>query len=204
MEAESDVDVSNSLQVPDQGSTAASATGEPSSSVLSAALAGKPVVQGNMGAGSQGIGLMYLAGSSAGTSATSLTYHSEVDWSVNTSELASNNSMLFVGLLGANSQGDGTVQFQVINNGIELVDQTFDSFSAADAYFDDQGLELGSLNSGIADGSDANLSFQLDVSATQAGAVFEPEILVAAVPEPATAALVSMAAMGCLLRRKRT
>jgi hypothetical protein len=95
------------------------------------------------------------------------------------------------------------VQFQIIDNGIELVDQNFATFVAADAYFNSLGLALGQLNGGVQGGSNVSLDFILDVTTTQAGAAFDPDIIVSAVPEPSSIVTVSVAAAGLLLRRKR-
>ena len=66
------------------------------------------------------MGLLSLTGEAGGTSAL-LTCHSEVDFNINSAAIPGNNPMLFVGLLSGTSTGDGTVQFQIMDDGVELV-----------------------------------------------------------------------------------
>jgi hypothetical protein len=51
--------------------------------------------------------------------------------------------------------------------------------------------------------SNVVLSFLMDVSTNQAGAAFDANIIVSAVPEPSPIAAGFLAAAGLLLRRKR-
>jgi hypothetical protein len=202
--AQSFADVSNSVGTPigNVNNSIAIATGEPLTADVNSSLQNDPSIQQSLPTSSQTMGLLSLTGEAGGTSAL-LTCHSEVDFNINSAAIPGNNPMLFVGLLSGTSTGDGTVQFQIMDDGVELVDQSFLSFAAADAYFGSQGLQLGQLNGGVGGGPNVTLDFLMDVTTTQAGDAFNANIIVSAVPEPSSVVLGSMAAAGLLLRRKR-
>jgi hypothetical protein len=181
----------------------ANVTGEPLPSDESAAIAPYPTVQAALTPTSQVIGLMTLSGTSAGNSYSPLDYHAETDWTLDTTQMIPGDVILLAGLLGATSTGDGTVQFQITDNGISLVNQTFNSFASADAYFDGQVLNLGPLIPPGATGTSPQIDFVLDVFTSEASAAFQTQILAAAVPEPRSCLLAASGGLVLLGRRRR-
>ncbi len=152
---------------------AALVTALPTASAVSSALAGNPDVGHNftISGSTNLLGLMTLSGAAnAGT--TSQTYHSEADWNIAASQLNSTEQELLLGLEGAQYSGSGTVQFQVNQNGTNVLNDTFSSFSAAQNYFNNQTVDLGPVTQGVPAGGNPQLNVMLDITSSTAGSGF--------------------------------
>ncbi len=152
---------------------AAWVTALPTASAESSALSGNPDVGHNftISGSTNLLGLMTLSGTAnAGT--TSQTYHSEVDWNITASQLNSTEQELLLGLEGAQYSGSGTVQFQVNQNGTDVLNDTFSSFSAAQNYFNNQTVDLGPVTLGVPAGSNPQLNVMLNITSATAGSGF--------------------------------
>ena len=150
-------------------------------------------------------GTMALAAASAGASGTPQTYSSEIDWTI---KIADSSEPLLVGFSGAQSIGDGTVEFKIVQNGTAVLDDSFASFAAGDAFFQGANLNLGAIDAGLSAGQNLQLNFILSVTTGEAGAVFDPTVgfgssLTLTTPEPASFAILAIAGAGMLLLKRR-
>ena len=116
------------------------------------------------------LGVMTLSGAANGGT-TSQDYHSEADWNITASQLSNTEQELLLGFEGAQYFGSGSVQFQVSQNGTEVVNQSFTSFSAAQSYFTSQTVDLGPVTQGVTIGN-PQLNISLDVTSSASGSSF--------------------------------
>lgn len=142
----------------------------------------------------------------AGSSATTgLTLNSTISTSINLSAIQSTDQkVLQLALLNPQTQGLGfdTLRFRVTREGAVVIDQSFVSLSSAQAYFSDQVLNLGVIGAGVTGTLDLTIS--LDVVTSRAGDGFGATFFLgnAAIPEPSVFALLAVAGLACLLRRR--
>ncbi|HWE96659.1 MAG TPA: hypothetical protein VG269_22050 [Tepidisphaeraceae bacterium] len=193
-------------------------TALPSTSDSSAALAGTNAVRQGFNVAGEGagprsniLGILSLGGginfdtvSPGGPE----TFTATAELNVGTNELTSPQD-LEVGLLTSNtfSGGFDSLRFQIASAGTTLVDQAFTSPTAASAYFNDNLLELGSINPTNANSLD--LSFRMDFTGSKIQE-FDNELIFGngtpgagqAAPEPGSLALLGCAVAGLLARRR--
>jgi hypothetical protein len=158
-EAKSYVTISQSLAgQPLSGlNSAAFVEGLPSSADIAAAAAGNPTVLAAFAHPGEALGLMTLGAGSAGTqNILTNTYTSIAAFQIDTSQLGSFTDVK-VGLFNPTlvDAGFDSLTFTV-QNGANVTTETFTSLAAADAFFQDQVLDLGNLGNGY-----QNLSFAL-------------------------------------------
>jgi hypothetical protein len=132
---------------------------------------------------------------------SSRTFDSQVRFTLDTSGLSGD---LLVGLLDHASFGHGfdSLTFSIVEQGVTVLSTAFGSLSAAEAFFDDRVLDLGSFTSG----STLDLSFNFELVASSVGNGFGEDFVFGAtpgaVPEPSTLSLFSLAALATFALRR--
>ncbi|RIK75436.1 MAG: hypothetical protein DCC67_15300, partial [Planctomycetota bacterium] len=129
------------------------------------------------GASSDVFGLVTLGGAfTAG--AASKTYTSTAWFSIDLNQLVNPRQNLLVALLDTTSQGAGfdSLQFQITREGVLVVNETFATVAAANAFLDDQILDLGSNAFGNVVGN-LDLVFSLSLTTNDAGAGYSFDLL---------------------------
>ncbi|MGC8539259.1 MAG: PEP-CTERM sorting domain-containing protein, partial [Phycisphaerae bacterium] len=116
------------------------------------------------------LGVMTLSGA-ANSGTTSQDYHSEADWNITASQLSNTEQELLLGFEGAQYSGSGSVQFTVSQNGTDVINQSFTSFSAAKSYFGSQTVDLGPVAQGVTVGN-PQFNISLDVTSNTSGSNF--------------------------------
>jgi autotransporter-associated beta strand protein len=161
-------------------SAASFATGLPLASDAQAAVSASPGVQSRFaisGTNNTTLGLLVLGGAYPGTvSGASASYSSTANMSIDVSKLSATHN-LEIGLVNPTFSGSGfdQLRFVVQSQGAVLVNQTFATPSAAQAFFQDQVLDLGGISSSV---KTLNLSIALTVTTQQVGAGFNTGLLV--------------------------
>lgn len=152
-------------------------------------------------AGDNVLGLMLMSMENMAPGATP--YHSQIDYTVPLSSLTNPYGDLVLGLLSSRYTGAGMVTLLItLNNGSAGIDQAFESFAMAQAYFNDHPLNLGSAQGDLAAGSSLTLDITLNVIPSYGDSSFDPGVAVGApvpltsTPEPST--LMLLAAGGVL------
>jgi hypothetical protein len=180
---------------------AAFGTGLPSPVDAQAALAGNANATAALAA-SHALGLVVLGGGVASdANATSITFDSSVAFHLDLSQLSSSGSLV-VGFLDPQLDGAGfdSLRFQILREGIAVVNETFGDTASALAYFDDQVLDLGDIASGVS--GDLDLEFLLSLTSDDPGAAFRTDLIFGSVPEPAAALLLGAALAAFALRAR--
>jgi hypothetical protein len=105
------------------------------------------------------------------TASGSLTYTSTIAWTLDTTALSGD---LIAGLINDQSFGSGfdLLDFNVVENGTTIFDQTFTTLSAAQTFFTNHALDLGTFTSGPNQVIDFNFSLTTSGSGTGFGAQF--------------------------------
>jgi hypothetical protein len=138
----------------------------PTSASTAAVLAANTAIATAFGASPDFFAIDELGGqySSAGTSSQTTT--SEVDATVDLTQLASPGDLI-VGLYDGTALGTGVtgVSFNLYADGVDVIDQTFTSAAAAQTYFTDNAVDVGSLASGGALGA-STLTLQAVMTVT--------------------------------------
>ncbi len=117
-----------------------------------------------------------MTGGGTGT----LSFASQADFTIDTTTLQ--GTPLFVGLLDPVSTGTGfaILEFKIVENGTTSLDDTFTSASAANTFFNDTVVDLGSVT-----GATLDVQFDLNITAAKAGDSYREETLLG-VPEPSS------------------
>ncbi|MBT8061567.1 MAG: choice-of-anchor D domain-containing protein, partial [Gammaproteobacteria bacterium] len=132
-------------------------------------------------------GIGVLGGSySENGSGTSRTYTSRADFDVDLGQFQAGNQNLLVGFMNPVVTGDAfddpdfSVRFRVFKEGTginnTIVDETFTTLSAALAYFDNNTIDLGDVETGVS--GDLDLRIQLDVTSDTPGTGFAMDYVV--------------------------
>jgi hypothetical protein len=180
-------------------------TALPDSSFVSNAFATHPVVGSAFNAaGASVLGTAAQGAFYASDATGSLIYDSQAKFTFDTSHLSGD---LLVGLLDHASFGAGfdSLTFSIAEQGLTVFNTAFTTFAAAEAFFDDRVLDLGSSTVG----PNLDLLFDFDLIASKGGNGFGEDFLLgaassAAVPEPSTLSLLGLAAlMTIALRHSR-
>jgi hypothetical protein len=167
------------------------AIGSPLSADVLTATAGKSNVISGLGIGNGGnaLGLLSFGGSApSGGAPGGLTYTSVADFGLDTTMLPTGES-LRVGLLDSSSMNGGFdhLSFLIDANGTNLRDYEFSSVTAAQAFFNDNVLDLGQIGSLPSSSSGTlDLTFELDVTASQPNQGFGADLVFNVVPEPSS------------------
>jgi hypothetical protein len=153
------------------------------------------------------VGLVDIGGGAPSDSAVILeSYSSSAEFQVNLSQL---NGELKVGLLDPIASGAGfdSLIFDIFENGSLVDANDFISEGAALAFFSDDVLDLGPIRNGGTGPLD--LQFNFDLIASEPGAAFNTDFLIASVgntvsatPEPACLLLLGSALFILGLRRR--
>jgi hypothetical protein len=122
-------------------------TGEPDSSSTSAVLSANPGIAAAFGVSPAFFAIGELGAAYGSGAAGSQTNTSEIDLTVDLTELGSRQDLV-VGLYNPTVVGSGitNIAFDFFADGIDLIHQVFTSASAAANYFTDHGIDLGSLH----------------------------------------------------------
>ena len=108
-------------------------------------------------------GLATEGASYSTTASGSRTYTDTIAWNVDTTALSGN---LIAGLINDQSFGSGfdSLDFNVVENGTKIFDQNFTSLSAAQTFFTNDALDLGTLPIGPNQVIDFNFSLTTSAS----------------------------------------
>jgi hypothetical protein len=186
------------------------ATALPGGTFVSNAFAADPTVATAFGAAGAVVLGTAAQGAFYPSDATgSHTYTSEADFTLNSTQLTGH---LLVGLLGSLNLGSGfdSLDFSVIENNTTVKTEDFTSFAAANAFFDDTVLDLGSIPTS----SSLDLKFDFELMVSGIGDGYGENFLFGAasnapippppsVPEPGTLSLFSLGAASLLALRHR-
>ena len=139
----------------------------PSTGIVSSALATNDAVAFEFGNGASTFALGQLAASANGIAVTQ-TETATVSMQATTALIAASGQVVLGLYGGAPTGGFTSLTFEVTANGTPLINETFTSVAAADAFFDDNVLDLGSDTTGPLAGS-PTLTFSLSVTEDTAG-----------------------------------
>jgi hypothetical protein len=145
------------------------------------------------------LALIELA-ATASTSASTLTSQDEVDIDVAGGEVPT-GAHLALGLLNTTTIDPSfeSLEFLLTDSGATIVNKTFNSLASAQAYFDDQLIDLGPILSA------SSIHVEFDITTDGQGQGLNSEFVLGSlpVPEPTAGALGSMAMLALLPRRRR-
>jgi hypothetical protein len=153
------------------------AVGTPSSASTSAVLAANANIAAAFGESPVFFATAELGGSYSTGGKTTQTATGEMDEVVDLTQLSSRQDLV-VGLYNGDAVGAGvtSVTFDVYANGADLLHQTFATAGAAQAYFTDNAVDLGSLT--VLGGEILTLRAVLSVTSTSAGSGFYGDLIV--------------------------
>ena len=164
------------------------AVGSPAAADIASFFAGNPNSQPHFnlagdsiaGATSEVLGLVTMGGAYAAGATGSRTYTSSATFAIDLSSLSNPRQDLIVALLDTNVVGAGfdSMQFQIQREGVNppIVNQTFNSVAAANAFLSDNVINLGS-NGVVNVSGDLNLVFSLSLTTNDVGAGFSFDLL---------------------------
>jgi len=147
--------------------------GAPSSTGVSAVLTANANIAAAFGASPVFFGIAELGGGHSTGAAATQTVTSTVDESVDLTKLKAPKDLM-VGFYQGAAVGGGvsSVTFDLYADGVDVDHQTFASAAAAQAYFTNNAVDLGSLASGPLSGSTLSLQATMSVTTTAAGSGF--------------------------------
>lgn len=163
------------------GQATAHLNGAPTASTSNAILnaSGDGAIKSAFGATPVFFGVGELGGGYSKNGKASQTITSQFSETVDLTKLGSRQD-LEVGLYGGAGSGAGVtkIQFDLVADGIDVLSKTFSSAAAAQAFFTNDAIDLGSLASGAALGADSlTLSATLSVTSSSARSGFYGGIL---------------------------
>jgi hypothetical protein len=146
------------------------ATEVPSSSLVTGILNANSNLATALGNGSV-LGLATEGASYSTTASGSRTYTSTIAWTLDTTAVSGH---LIAGLINDQSFGSGfdSLDFNVVENGTTIFDQNFTTLSAAQTFFTNHALDLGTFTSRPNQVIDFNFSLTTSASGTGFGAQF--------------------------------
>jgi hypothetical protein len=170
---------------------AAYLTGAPTAAAVTAALAGSPAISGAFGAAPTyfAIGEVGVGSTATGTDSGD-TETSTLEVKVDLTELALRQDLL-IGFYHGTTTGAGVtgVNLDVFVDGNALIHQSFATGAAAETWFTNHALDLGSLASGAALGANTlDVKVELSIPAESASAGFYGDVVIGDPLATATAA----------------
>jgi hypothetical protein len=131
-----------------------------------------------------------LGGGHSSAGAGSQTMTSVLTETVDLTQLSTRGDLI-LGLYDGAAVGGGftSMTFDLTADGVDVADQTFTSTSAAETYFDDDAIDLGSLASGQTLGADTlSLTATLTITTDAAGSGFYGDLIIGDPPKATSAA----------------
>jgi hypothetical protein len=156
------------------------ATANPNAGFVSSALASHSNLNAALGGATAGVFGTGVEGAFyASTASGAQEYRSSIDWTLDTTTISGN---LIVGLLDSQTLGTGftSLNFTIIENGRTVENDTFTSLSAAQAFFTNHVLDLGTF----ASGPTLSLGMNFDLITSAAASGFGEDFLVGATVVP--------------------
>jgi hypothetical protein len=157
--------------------------GGPSSVSTEAVLAANSTIATAFGASPTFFAISELGGANSSAATGAQTTTLETDETVDLDKLASRDDLM-VGLyngaaIGANVTG---VTFDLYADGVDVIHESFSSGAAAQTYFTDNAVDVGSLSTGALSGSSLSLKEMLTVTSTAPGSGFYGQAIIGDAP----------------------
>ncbi|MGI8841123.1 MAG: hypothetical protein ACR2F8_10155, partial [Caulobacteraceae bacterium] len=164
-------------------------TAAPDGASSGAVLAANASIAAAFGASPTFFAIGELGGGYSVGGAASQTVTSEIDETVDLTKLAARQD-LPVGLYDGKVKGAGFtgLTFDLYADGMDVVHQAFTSAAAAQSYFTDHPIDLGSLASGALSGNSLTLRAVLSVTSASGGSGFYGDLILGDPPAAATPA----------------
>ena len=161
-------------------------TGAPTAANVSAILAANTAIASAFAVSPSYFAIAELGARETTAGIAAETTTSTVNLSVDLSQLASRQDLL-VGLYGGALVGSGVtaVTLTITANGTNLLTKTFASGAAAQAYFTNDAVDLGSLNGALYSSNVANITATLAVTTSGVGSAFYGNVLIGDPPSSA-------------------
>jgi hypothetical protein len=161
-------------------------TGSPGAVSTSAVLSKNGNIATAFGASPVFFAIDELGGRHSSAAAGAQTTTSEIDETVNLTKLASRQDLV-VGLYNGVAVGSNVtgVTFDLFADGVDVIHKSFASGAAAQTYFTNNAVDVGSLASGPLSGNTLTLKAVLRVTSSAAGSGFYGEIIVGDPPQAA-------------------
>jgi hypothetical protein len=149
-------------------------TGAPTAASTSAILAANPVIASAFGASPSFFTVGELGGGHSSVGTASQTATSEIDFSVDLTQLSPRQDLM-VGLYHPTVVAGGftNLAFDIFVNGSDVIHQVFNTTAAATAYFSNKAIDLGSL----ANGDSLSVRAVMSVTSSAAGGGFDAGLI---------------------------
>ncbi len=173
------VDASPAMAFTTQGSAVADETVAPLGADTAAVLSANANIATAFGASPDFFAIDELGGAYSSGGSGSETMTSTADMTVDLTQVAAPQDLL-IGLFDATTLGAGfdSLTFTLVGDGQTLVSQTFTSLAAAETFFTDNPLDLGSLTSGALSNPTLTLEATLSVTMSSAGSGFYAGLII--------------------------